>query len=159
LLLLSYAAGASTSLALALLAGGRMFAALKRALPIGEWVRRGLGAFVLGCVAVIALNLDQEALTRYSAASTNQIEQSVLDHFGEDPATQAKKAWSGNEQKMPSLDGAITWLNTPPLTPEALQGKVVLVDFWTYSCINCLRSLPYVMAWNAKYHDHGLAGC
>ncbi len=156
LLLLSYAAGASTSLALALLAGGRMFAALKRALPIGEWVRRGVGAFVLGCVAVIALDLDQEALTRYSAASTNQIEQSVLDHFGEDPATQAKKAWSGNEQKMPSLDGAITWLNTPPLTPEALQGKVVLVDFWTYSCINCLRSLPYVMAWNAKYHDHGL---
>lgn len=48
------------------------------------------------------------------------------------------------------------WLNSPPLTAEALKGKVVLVDFWTYSCINCLRSLPYVKAWAEKYHDQGL---
>jgi thiol-disulfide isomerase/thioredoxin len=47
-------------------------------------------------------------------------------------------------------------LNSPPLTPEALRGKVVLIDFWTYSCINCLRSLPYVKAWYEKYKDHGL---
>jgi len=156
LLLLSYAAGAATSLALALLAGGRMFAALKQALPVGEWARRALGAVVLGCVAVIALNLDRGVLTKYSAANTNKIEQSLLNYFGEDHATQAQMSWSSNEQKMPPLEGAITWLNAPPLTPQALRGKVVLVDFWTYSCINCLRSLPYVMAWNAKYHDHGL---
>lgn len=48
------------------------------------------------------------------------------------------------------------WLNSPPLTAEALKGKVVLVDFWTYSCIKCLRSLPYVKAWAEKYHDQGL---
>ena len=57
---------------------------------------------------------------------------------------------------MPSLSGATSWLNSPPLTPEALRGKVVLIDFWTYSCINCLRTLPYVKAWYAKYKDHGL---
>ena len=48
------------------------------------------------------------------------------------------------------------WLNSPPLTPEGLKGKVVLIDFWTYSCINCLRSIPYIRAWAEKYKDHGL---
>ena len=57
---------------------------------------------------------------------------------------------------MPSLSGAVHWLNSPPLSPEALKGKVVVVDFWTYSCINCLRALPYVRAWYEKYKDQGL---
>jgi thiol-disulfide isomerase/thioredoxin len=57
---------------------------------------------------------------------------------------------------LPALAGATTWLNSPPLTPEALKGKVVLVDFWTYSCINCLRTIPYVRAWAEKYKDKGL---
>jgi thiol-disulfide isomerase/thioredoxin len=60
------------------------------------------------------------------------------------------------EGDFPSLAGATGWLNSTPLTPAALRGKVVLVDFWTYSCINCLRSLPYVQAWYDKYKDHGL---
>jgi thiol-disulfide isomerase/thioredoxin len=60
------------------------------------------------------------------------------------------------EDLMPSLDGAQEWLNSTPLTMEGLKGKVVLVDFWTYSCINCLRSIPYVRAWAEKYRDHGL---
>src|SRR5262249_7575807 len=51
---------------------------------------------------------------------------------------------------------ATQWLNSPELTPEALKGKVVLVDFWTYSCINCLRAIPYVRAWAEKYKDQGL---
>jgi thiol-disulfide isomerase/thioredoxin len=56
---------------------------------------------------------------------------------------------------VPSIEGAITWLNTTPLTNQELKGKVVLVDFWTYSCINCLRTLPYVKAWAQKYKDAG----
>ena len=61
-----------------------------------------------------------------------------------------------NEGEMPALDGATAWLNSAPLTPQDLRGKVVLVDFWTYSCINCLRALPYVSGWYEKYKDHGL---
>jgi len=61
-----------------------------------------------------------------------------------------------DEGAIPSLSGAVQWLNSPPLTPEALKGKVVVVDFWTYSCINCLRSIPYVRAWAEKYRDQGL---
>jgi thiol-disulfide isomerase/thioredoxin len=57
---------------------------------------------------------------------------------------------------VPQLAGAVAWLNSPPLTREGLKGKVVLVDFWTYSCINCLRSIPYVRAWAEKYKDQGL---
>src|SRR5690348_12790423 len=52
---------------------------------------------------------------------------------------------------MPSLDGASAWLNTPRLTAESLRGKVVLVQFWTYSCINWLRTMPYVRAWAERY--------
>jgi thiol-disulfide isomerase/thioredoxin len=60
------------------------------------------------------------------------------------------------EANMPSLDGAITWLNSPPLSAAQLRGKVVLVDFWTYTCVNWRRTLPYVRAWANKYRDQGL---
>ncbi len=57
---------------------------------------------------------------------------------------------------MPDLSGAIGWLNSPPLNTKSLHGKVVLIDFWTYTCINSLRPLPYVKSWAAKYKDAGL---
>ena len=60
------------------------------------------------------------------------------------------------EGRMPSLDGATGWLNSPPLTVAGLHGRVVLVNFWTYTCINWLRTLPYVRAWADKYQDQGL---
>jgi len=60
------------------------------------------------------------------------------------------------EGMLPSFAGATTWLNSPPLMPEALRGKVVLVDFWTYTCINWQRTEPYVRAWATRYKDQGL---
>jgi len=60
------------------------------------------------------------------------------------------------EGELPSFDGANEWLNSPPLTPAGLRGKVVLVDFWTYTCVNWLRQLPYLRAWAEKYSGHGL---
>ena len=57
---------------------------------------------------------------------------------------------------LPALDGAATWFNSAPLATPQLRGKVVLVDFWTYSCINCIRTLPHVRAWAEKYRDRGL---
>jgi thiol-disulfide isomerase/thioredoxin len=68
---------------------------------------------------------------------------------------------AGSEAKnaqgaMPSLAGAVQWLNSPELTPEALKGNVVLVDFWTYDCINCRRALPYVKDWAQRYEKDGL---
>src|SRR5215510_3925275 len=60
------------------------------------------------------------------------------------------------EGRFPGFDGATTWLNSAPLVPAALEGRVVLVSFGTYTCINWLRSLPYVRAWSEKYAEHGL---
>jgi thiol-disulfide isomerase/thioredoxin len=59
------------------------------------------------------------------------------------------------EGRMPSLDGATGWLNSPPLTTDGLRGRVVVVDFWTYTCINWLRTVPYVRAWAEAYRDAG----
>ena len=158
LLLLAYAAGAATSLALALLVGGRVFAAMKRSLGASEWVRRVLGVVVLAAVVAIALGLDTGVLTRLSAASTAKLEQSLVDRV-RGTAAAVEASADGPlpvEGQMPELAGAVAWLNSPPLTREALRGKVVVVDFWTYSCINCLRSLPYIKAWAEKYKSQGL---
>ncbi|HYS62651.1 MAG TPA: thioredoxin family protein [Paraburkholderia sp.] len=57
----------------------------------------------------------------------------------------------------PEFTGIDKWLNSEPLTLQQLRGKVVLVDFWTYTCINCIHTLPYVKSWNQKYKDQGLA--
>jgi len=158
-LLLVYAAGAATSLALALAAGGRLLGMLKRYLGADVWVRRGLGVAVLLGVAVIASGWDRSLLTRISTASTATLEQHLIDMLRAPmpPATMAAAdAALADEGPLPPLDGAVAWLNSPPLTRAALRGKVVVVDFWTYSCINCLRSLPYVKAWADKYKNSGL---
>lgn len=159
LLLLTYAGGAATSLGLALLIGGKVFGFMKRSLGAGEWVRRALGVLVLCGVAAIALGLDTGLLTRVSLASTGGIEQKLINAVRPAPAPErALKAGEPLpvEGEMPSLAGATGWINSAPLTTESLRGKVVLVDFWTYSCINCIRSLPYVRGWADKYKDHGL---
>jgi len=154
-LLLAYAAGAATSLALALAIGGRVFALMKRSLGAGEWVRRVLGGLVLAGVAAISLGLDTGVLTKVSLARTGGLEQRLVDAVRAAPAAKTAESLS-QEGPVPSLDGATQWLNTEPLTAEALKGKVVLVDFWTYSCINCIRALPYVRGWADKYKDYGL---
>ena len=175
-LLLAYALGAATSLAIALLVGGRVFAALKGSLGMGEWVRRGLGVLVLAAVAAIALGLDTGLLTRLSTVSTARVEQSLLDRI-QPPAMSGSNAMMEGatdapammmmgtdaagtpvhtEGNLPSLAGATGWLNSEPLDPASLRGKVVLIDFWTYSCINCLRALPHVREWADKYRDQGL---
>jgi cytochrome c biogenesis protein CcdA/thiol-disulfide isomerase/thioredoxin len=204
LLLLAYAAGAATSLALALLVGGKVFGAMKRSLGAGEWVRRGLGVAMLGGVAAIATGLDTGLLTKVSTVATAGLEQKLIDTLSprdqqqgnqasqgaammsrsaapeggammSGGAIMSRTAMTGNgpammamhgaaadaevlkvEGTLPQLTGAVEWLNSSPLTAAQLKGKVVLVDFWTYSCINCLRTMPYVKAWAEKYRDQGL---
>jgi cytochrome c biogenesis protein CcdA/thiol-disulfide isomerase/thioredoxin len=164
LLLLAYALGAATSLALALLVGGRVFAAMKRSIGAGEWVRKLLGVLVLAGVVVIALGLDTAYLTRLSTARTFAFEQGLARRLGMATPEGSSRAVAGANGKlalpvegaMPELAGATEWINSPPLTRASLRGKVVVVDFWTYSCINCLRSIPYVKAWDARYRRDGL---
>ena len=163
LLLLSYALGSITSLAVALLAGGKVFAAMKRSLGAEEWIRKILGVAVLAGVVMVAFGLDRGILTRLSLSNTSGLEQSLLDRFHPRPAEPQNGQMMKNVSDesthgdvLAGLAGATDWINSAPLSADQLKGKVVLVDFWTYSCINCLRTLPYVRAWAAKYKDSGL---
>jgi len=160
LLLAAYAAGAATSLALALLVGGKVFQTMKKSLGVGEWVRKGLGVLVLIGVAAIALGLDTGLLTRLSAGGVNSIEQRLLHRAGVgSPATSNTEVDLANLPDFgpaPGFEGGGTWINSAPLDIESLRGKVVVVDFWTYSCINCVRTFPYVRGWAEKYRDAGL---
>ena len=157
-LLLAYALGAATSLAGALLIGGKVFAAMKRSIGAGEGARKALGVLILAGVAVIALGLDTRVLSRLSTAQTFGFEHrlaQLLGMEGEELTTQTG-GMLPVEGALPPLDGAVQWLNSPPLTREQLKGKVVLIDFWTYSCINCIRSVPFTNAWYDRYKDQGL---
>lgn len=184
LLLLAYAAGAASSLALALLAGNRVFSALKRSLGIGEWVRKGLGVAVIAGVTAVALGLDTGLLAQLPSGSGASIEKSLFQWLaprpggGQTPMAALREQKPGGadagrlikvqarpvlpplslpvEGQMPPINGAVEWLNSPPLSAEGLRGKVVLVDFWTFGCINCRNALPYVREWHRKYKDQGL---
>ncbi|MCT0206398.1 cytochrome c biogenesis protein DipZ [Synechococcus sp. CS-1332] len=159
LLLLAYGLGAATSLAVALLAGSRLSNALKRSQGACVWMRRGLGAAVLAAVGLSALGLEQASFAGWALADTNRLEQALLARV---PPPEAASQSAPVLSRLPVLGilppfpkGA-TWLNSPPLSRDQLWGKVVLVDIWTYSCINCVRTLPHVRAWASKYKDHGL---
>jgi len=163
LLLLVFAAGAATSLGVALLAGGRVFSLMKRGLGAEEWVRRGLGVAVVAGVVVIMLGWDIRFLSQFAYINTANAEQKLIAQLTQQPVAKPPVTQQPGAaivvaeiSSMPPLTGATQWLNSPPLTNEMLRGKVVLVDFWTYSCINCLRTLPYLKAWNEKYRAQGL---
>ncbi len=170
LLLLSYAAGAASSLALLLGLGQRLFAALRRTMGIGDGLRKALGVAVLAGVAAIGLGLDTGALAQGASSGGEAVERLLLDRWRPQAAVSDVRADGAmlavqepvrrlnlpSEGAMPPIAGAVEWLNSPPLTAEALRGKVVLVDFWTFGCINCRNALPYVREWHRKYKDQGL---
>ncbi|MBA3511222.1 cytochrome c biogenesis protein CcdA [Sphingomonas sp.] len=164
LLLLAYALGAATSLGLALLVGGKVFARMKKSLGASERIRQVLGVLVLLGVSGIALGLDTRVLARLSATQTASLESTLARKLGVGGIAADSKVAVGAggqlilpvEGTLPPLDGLGPWINGPPLTREQLRGKVVLIDFWTYSCINCLRSIPFVRAWHERYAKDGL---
>jgi cytochrome c biogenesis protein CcdA/thiol-disulfide isomerase/thioredoxin len=164
LLLLAYALGAATSLALALLVGGKVFARMKKSMGASERIRQVLGVLVLLGVGAIALGVDTRFLSNLSSAQTTGIESGLARKLGISQQTNESSAGTNAagelalpvEGTLPTLDGIGPWYNSAPLTREQLKGKVVVIDFWTYSCINCLRSLPYLKAWDAKYRKDGL---
>jgi cytochrome c biogenesis protein CcdA/thiol-disulfide isomerase/thioredoxin len=156
-LLLSYSAGAATSLALALLGGKKLFAVFKGFLGFEHSFKRVLGVVVLLGVVAVAFNVDRTVLTRLSKIETTSLETKLLSIVN--PTADSSDNDDdelASEGDMPELTGAVSWLNSAPLTKADLKGKVVVIDFWTYSCINCLRTLPYVKAWAEKYKDNGL---
>ena len=148
--LAAYAAGSGTSLGLALVAGGRIMQTMKRRMGVGEHIRQVLGVLVLVGVGVAALGAD--TLARWAGPSTDKLEQAILNHLPDAVPVRA----AAHATPLESLSAANGWINSPPLTAASLDGKVVLIDFWTYSCINCIRAIPHVRALDAQYRDKGL---
>jgi cytochrome c biogenesis protein CcdA/thiol-disulfide isomerase/thioredoxin len=161
LLLLAYGAGSALSLGTLIFTGRGLVNRLKPSIPFTGWLRRGAGVAVLATAAVIATGLDKTLLAKTSSEGVASVEKSVLENVPKvvDYFVSKVRADSPMEEgkgAMPSLAGAVQWLNSPDLSAESLRGKVVLVDFWTYDCINCQHTLPYVKDWAKKYEKDGL---
>ncbi|MFJ7283561.1 cytochrome c biogenesis protein DipZ [Pseudomonas sp. NPDC099000] len=160
LLLLAYGLGSALSLGTLIFAGRGLVNRLKASIPITGWLRRGAGVAVLATVAVISTGADRTLLASTSSEGVSSLEKGVMetvpkvvDYF----VSKVKADSLDNAQgAMPSLSGAVQWLNSPALSNDSLKGKVVLVDFWTYDCINCQHTLPYVKDWAKKYEKDGL---
>ena len=160
LLLVAYGLGSALSLGVLIFAGRGLVNRLKPSIPVTGWLRRGAGVAVLAGAAVISTGADSVLLANTSSEGVSRVEKGVLetvpkvvDYF----VSKVKADSMDNAQgPMPSLNGAVQWLNSPALTNESLKGKVVLVDFWTFDCINCKHTLPYVKDWAKKYEKDGL---
>ena len=108
-----------------------------------ETVRRAFGVLILLSVAYIASGVDVQALLTPKKAESPRSELVLQNGLG-------------RSYVAPEFVGIEAWLNSPPLTMQSLKDKVVLIDFWTYSCINCVRTLPYLTDWDRKYRGKGL---
>ena len=161
LLLLAYGAGSALSLGTLIFAGRGVVNRLKPSIPFTGWFRRGAGVAVLAGVAVISTGADKTLLAGTSSEGVTSVERNVLENVPKVvdflvSKVRADSMMDESKGAMPSLSGAVQWLNSPQLSAESLRGKVVLVDFWTYDCINCQRTLPYVKDWAKKYEKDGL---
>jgi cytochrome c biogenesis protein CcdA/thiol-disulfide isomerase/thioredoxin len=162
LLLLAYGLGSAVSLGTLIFAGRGVLARMKLSLPVTAWLRRGAGCAALLVAVVIASGHQNQLLAVSSSEGAAAIEQRVLTgvpaviDYLVDSVKAATAPDVSSKGEMPSLSGAVQWLNSPALSKESLKGKVVLVDFWTFDCINCQRSIPYVNEWAKKYEKDGL---
>ncbi len=143
----AYAAGAAGPMLAIALTGRR--------LPHVPAIRTAAGAAIAVTAFAIALGLDQRfttALPGYTNALQTRVERN-------DVAERELRKLSGREPtavRAPEFQNVTRWLNSPPLTLQRLRGKVVLVDFWTYSCVNCIRTFPHLKAWDAAYRSRDL---
>ncbi|BCB27476.1 cytochrome C biogenesis protein DipZ [Sulfurimicrobium lacus] len=145
LIIVSFAIGAGVPMLIIALTGRKIMNKLGFIARHTEAVRRGFGVLILLSVAYIASGVDaQSFFARSPNAQQQPAGELVLQHGLNKPY--AAPEFAGND----------AWLNSKPLTMQSLKGKVVLVDFWTYSCINCVRTLPYITDWDRKYRDQGL---
>lgn len=173
LMTVAYSVGAALPLFL-IAYGGQRALSVPALAKHTESIRRVFGILMILTAVALALNWDvafQQSVLDYFPRiqlEKNAWVEEQLQHLrGSSPfATQSqeqelKEVGKGQEQlpyiaPAPSLKGITAWINSPPLTLEQLKGKVVLIDFWTYSCINCIRTFPYLRQWNEKYKNRGL---
>lgn len=172
-LFLTFALGAAMSLAAVLSLGARLIARIKRAGATETAVRRVFGVATIVTVLLIFFGYDQLLFGKGGLVKTASAEEHLvsalaperaqphppgmsLDEFAaEEDALAAAVHLDKADGDLPGFDGGTEWINSSALSPQSLKGKVVLVDFWTFMCYNCLNALPHVKALYAKYKDRG----
>src|SRR5713226_5076474 len=166
-LTLAYALGAAVPMLLVAVGGQRV---ARRFRAGSQLFRRSMGVVLAGAAFAVVFNVDRGLQTRlggYTDVLQKQVEltSSARSRLAKLRGTRAAAFAAPRGTALPDygsapeFQGIAHWLNTPggrPLTLASLRGKVVLVDFWTYSCINCLRTLPHLRSWYAAYHSKGL---
>ena len=169
-LFFTFALGAATMLAILLTFGSRALVLIKRIGVADHRIRHTLGAATLATVIALAFGWDRGLFAKGGIVNTAHAEERLVQRFalGATPSPVAgmsveEFAAANRPSPIPTLDGvlppfdgATEWINSAALTPASLRGKVVLVDFWTFACYNCLNALPHVKALEAKYRDKGL---
>ncbi|WP_172149530.1 cytochrome c biogenesis protein DipZ [Pseudomonas tumuqii] len=162
LLLLGFGLGNAVALVGVIFLGRGLYRRARPSLRLVEWLRRGTGAVALLAVIGIVSGASSQLASVGSSSLASALEHKVLEGvpaFLEQLSRDADAATPGELPDLgpaPSLAGATQWLNGPALQMPDLRGKVVLVDFWAYDCINCRNSLPYVNQWARRYADQGL---
>jgi len=144
LIIVSFALGAGVPMLIIALTGRKIMKKLVFVARHAEAVRRGFGVLILLSVVYIASGVDVQSLLATRTETQRPAGELALQDGLSTPYA------------APEFAGIEAWLNSPPLTMQGLKGKVVLIDFWTYSCINCVRTLPYITDWERKYRDRGL---
>ncbi len=151
-IVLAYALGTAIPLFLILIG-------LKKFIPRLPWLQQAFGVLMVLTAIAIYSGLDRQfqafvldKFPNYGANLTKLEDNSLVKQQLQDMTEEAKSPG----KTAPELDGGTRWLNSQPLSLQGLMGRVVLIDFWTYSCINCIRTLPYLTAWDDKYKDKGL---
>jgi thiol-disulfide isomerase/thioredoxin len=139
---IAYSIGAGIPMFLIAYGGSRMIQSSRFLSMHAEGIRQIFGCLMMIVALVLMFHWDmvlEQKLSRFFPPSVVELQQR-----------------RGNKTLEPEMIGITGWINSPPLTLKELRGKVVLIDFWTYSCINCLRTLPYLEKWYADYKDQGL---
>ena len=160
---LAYAAGSAAALFVLCLGGRRAVGHFR-----GPHVQRAMGVVMVATALAVAVDAD----VRFQTAIADELPGVVVNPTGALERSDAVErrladlrgrprfasAGAGLPQlgPAPEFEGVTRWLNSPPLSLGELHGRVVLIDFWTYTCINCIRTLPYLRAWDQRYRDRGL---
>lgn len=168
-MLIAYSLGAAIPLFLIVYGGQRVLKSTSFLSKHAEGIRQVFGCLMIATALAMAYHWDEYIQQKITESipplvvEDNAFVQTELARLrGVEPKEEAPKIQTGKAVRLsdhgmaPNFEGITTWINSPPLTIHELHGKVVLIDFWTYSCINCLRTLPYIEKWYADYKDKGL---
>lgn len=158
LVTLVYSFGTALPMFLIIYGGNKILYSTKALSKYTETIRKAFGVLMIVAAFAIAFHFDvvlQQFALNYFPMINVEDRPVVREELRKLKSKQSLSIADRPGHKAPDLVGITEWINSPPLSFDKLKGKVVLVDFWTYSCINCVRTLPYLKKWYEKYRDRG----